>query len=113
MTNHASKFMTLLTIVSLSVPIVSLLIPIGIPTAATAQEHKRPPEPAFAEMAAALGVSEGIVKSCFPAPGKSQGKPERPNAAKITTCLQAENATLTKAMVADALSKFGPKPPRA
>ena len=69
-------------------------------------------------MAQALGVSEKAVKSCFQRPEKSKDKgnsktrPERPDAAKIATCLKAENNAITKAKVEKTLSDFAPSKPR-
>ncbi len=107
MTIARSNFLALLTAVSLVAPLAAMVAPMS----ALAQQQ-RPPEPPFAEMATALGVSEAAVKSCFPAPSKDQGKPGRPDAAKITTCLQAENTSLTKDEVEQTLGKFAPKPPK-
>jgi len=100
MTNTQTKFMALLTAVSIVAPM------------AVMAQQQRPPEPPFAEMATALGVPEASVKSCFPAPSQKRGKPERPDAAKITACLKADNASLTKSKVEKTLKEFAPKPPR-
>ena len=95
-----SKLMALLTAVSIVAPMAAMA------------QQQCPPEPPFAEMATALDVSEAAVKSCFPTPSKGQGKPERPDTAKITTCLQAENSSLTADQVEQTLGKFAPKPPK-
>ena len=100
MTIAKSKFMALLTAVSIAAPMAAMA------------QQQRPPEPPFAEMATALGVSEEAVKSCFPSPSKGQGKPARPNTTKITTCLQAGNSSLTADQVEKTLGKFAPRPPK-
>lgn len=106
MIRHKSKFLSLLTAVSLVAPM-----------AAFAQQQP-PAAPPMAEIAVALGVSEEAVAACFPAQGKGQGqgqdqgKPERPDAAKITECLQGENPNLSQDTVTQTLEKFAPKPPK-
>lgn len=86
---------------------VSLVAPMG----AMAQQQQRPQAPSLAEMSAALGVAEATLKTCMPAPGQAKGKPERPDAAKMTECLKADNAGLTVASVEQTLRDFAPPPP--
>lgn len=71
-------------------------------------QNGRPPMPAFGDMATALGVGEDTVKSCFPKPPQKGGRPERPDAAKLTRCLQKDNAQLTEAKVKQTLADFDP-----
>ncbi|RUS59148.1 hypothetical protein EGN72_14415 [Pseudorhodobacter sp. E13] len=101
MTKRSSALLSLVTAVSLVAPMAAL-----------AQQQQRREAPSLSEMSAALGVSEATLKTCVPAPGKpgAKGKPERPDAAKITDCLKAENAGLTVAAVEQTLRDFAPPP---
>lgn len=114
MTTRKSKFLALLTAVSLAAPL-----------AAFAQQRPQPPEMPTAKIASALGVSEAAVTSCLPgagakgeaprqgkAAGKASNTPQhaRPDATTITTCLQAENSSLTNAQVEKVLADFAPAP---
>lgn len=105
MSNPKSRFLALLTAVSLVAPM-----------AAMAQQGQRPAGPPTAEIAKALGVSEVSLKSCLPMPAQAKGKapakgqepPARPDATKIASCLKAENKSLTKAKVEKVLGEFAP-----
>jgi hypothetical protein len=89
---------------------------LAAPFAASAQEGQPPAMPT-AKIAAALGVSEATVQNCFPKPpskdSASKAKPERPDTAAMTTCLKADNKSLTEAKVTKAMEEFAPaRPPR-
>jgi hypothetical protein len=62
----------------------------------------------LAEIASNLGVSEATVAACMPR-AEQGARPERPNPASITNCLQAEGATVTVELVSQTLESFGPE----
>jgi len=55
-----------------------------------------------------MGVTEAALKTCMPAPAKGE-RPERPDAAKITECLNGQDQHVAQSDVEAVLKANAPK----
>ncbi|MBU2982176.1 hypothetical protein KO498_10180 [Lentibacter algarum] len=93
--------------------VIALSLGVSVPLVVSAQNRAlsgRPPAPDTAGMADKLNVSEDVLKACMPRPKKGQ-RPEKPDAGKLTGCLKADNAYVSKNDVEQVLEAYAPKPP--
>lgn len=86
---------------------LALLAPMAA-TAQQEQQRQQPPRPDISKMAADMGVSANMLKTCMPAPAKG-ARPERPDAAKITKCLNNAKAHISQSKVDAVLKANAPK----
>tara|TARA_R110002096_G_scaffold14582_4_gene50674 strand:+ start:18829 stop:19146 length:318 start_codon:yes stop_codon:yes gene_type:complete len=83
----------------------------GAITASAQSQDRQPPKPDITGMASALGVNEGSLKTCMPAPAQGQ-RPSRPDAGEIASCLNNAGASdVSKSSVDKVLRTFSPKMP--
>lgn len=81
---------------------------LSLPAGAAFAQQQRPPAPDFSSMAATLNVPEAALMKCLGDRPKQGHRPERPNASKVSSCLDTAGYSVTEKSVYSALATAGP-----